>query len=80
MSSGISSWHDNTVDCEWIDEYGETMDYPHVKNGCDEVYGSTWHKEIAIHEDCLWNITCDDATSDEGLRRGREYLKTLLNK
>jgi hypothetical protein len=65
----------------WIgfDEYGERMDYPHMEDGYGGVYGSTWHKEISIHEDFFWNITCDDATSDEGLRRGREYLKALLN-
>jgi hypothetical protein len=66
----------------WIgfDEYGERMDYPHMEDGYGGVYGSTWHKEISIHEDYFWNITCDDAMSDDVLRLGREYLRALLNK
>jgi hypothetical protein len=63
----------------WIgfDEDGERMDYPHLEDGFAGVYGSTWHREISIHEDHYWNIECEEATSEEGLRRGIEYLKDL---
>jgi len=60
----------------WIgfDEDGNRMDYPDMEDGYGGVYGSTWHQEVSIHEDYFWNIVCDEATNDEGLRRGREYL------
>jgi hypothetical protein len=61
----------------WIgfNENGERMDYPHKPNGFAQVYGSTWYKEISIHKDYYWKIQCEEATSDEGLRRGRQSLK-----
>jgi hypothetical protein len=47
---------------------GERMDYPNMPEGYDGEYGSTWHREVSIHEEYCWRLTCDDVTSDEGLR------------
>jgi len=60
----------------WVgfNEEDERMDYPHMEDGYDGSYGSSWHREVAIHEHYLWNIGCEDATNDEGLARGRDYV------
>jgi len=61
----------------WIgfDEDGRRMDYPHMEDGYGGVYGSTWHQDASINEDYCWKITCGEATCDQGLRLGREYLR-----
>ena len=57
-----------------FDENGDRMDYPHKRDGYDGKYGSTWHREVAILEHYLWKIDAEEATSDEGLKRGKEYI------
>ena len=60
----------------WIefDKYDERMNYPQIKDDYNEIYESTWHKKISIHENYFWNITCNDVMNDEELKRERESV------
>jgi len=63
----------------WIgfDENGVRMDYPQEPDGYAGGYGSTWHKEAIIKDEYCWNVTCEEATGEEGLEQGAQYYESL---
>ena len=63
----------------WIgfDQDGVRMDYPDKPDGYAGKYGSTWHKDATIQDEYCWNVTCEEATSAEGLEKGARYYESL---
>jgi len=64
----------------WIgfDENGERMDYPdHGGRFYKRLRRShsSWMDEVLISEEYCWNIDLEDVISEDGLRKGREYVE-----
>ena len=66
----------------WIgfDGHGDRMDYPDEADGCGGKYGSTWHREARIEEEYCWDVSCEEATSQEGLRQGAQAHRDAVRR